>query len=539
MINRKIILGFVLVWMVALSWGCGGSQQAAEAPQAGATPVDSTAKAADTSKPAEPTNPAREKFSTLSKSLDDLAAGNPVDQSALEKSLKEVLSIDPKFSPARFNLGVLKEIAGDRDGAKKIYEDILDDDADFAPAAENVAAFYVDAGEASRAQAVYERIVAKDPLNQTSRLALARLLLQQKQYQQAIELCRQVLQRQADAIEAFRVLAHAYQQIGNIPMSELIIGRGLKLSKDDVELHFLAAQIMLNRGDLTAGVDKLKQLVRIDPKNLKVRAQLGSIALSYRDYGNAAQQYEVISKEQPTNMNAQIALAVAYKGLGRFEQSEKIYQQVLQKDPNSLDSMWNLGVLYHRHLGKYDEASAMYRKFKAQANPGDSQVAQVDTMVKDIERVKNDMAANKARQEKEQKKKEALASVCADVAAGKKPKAEAIGDDQERIETAWQLMVAAQTAVQSGDAAGGEVQTACAFAVVPEKSKEGGQACGQMRVMWAQILYQLNRLDDALTTIRAGIKCDPANPDAQVIEQQLVELIAQQKTDGAPAPSPQ
>ena len=46
-----------------------------------------------------------------------------------------------------------------------------------------------------------------------------------------------------------------------------------------------------------------------------------------------------------------------------------------------------------------------------------------------------------------------------------------------------------------------------------------------MHIMWTQILYQLNKLEDAMTSIKAARKCDPENPDAKLIEQQLQELI--------------
>jgi tetratricopeptide (TPR) repeat protein len=429
-------------------------------------------------------------------------------------------------------------------GAADAYEKLADEDPDFAPAVENVAAEKVRAGDVAGAMAVYQRLIAKYPKNMTSRLALARIYASQQKYTEAIDLCREVLQRQADAMEAFRVLAESYNAIGNTPMAELIIGRGLKASKTDVDLHYLLAQIFLDRDDLPNGVAKLKEVVRMDPKRLKVRAQLAEIAQSYRDFGNAAQQYEAILKERPEVVPVQIDLAVAYKGLGRYDAAEKIYQGVLGKDGGNAEALWNVGVLYHRHLNRYDDAIASFKRFKEVAKAGDDKVGQVDGLLAEITKLKTDQAAQREREERERKKKEAVEAACAAVAAKKAPDGAAIGNDQERVEVAWQLMANAQQVIQNGDVPGGEAAVQCAFGILPDSPAAQTGACAPMRVMWTQILYQLGRVDDAMASIKEALKCDPKNPDAQLIDQQLKDLAAQQPPpdaggQAAPPPAPQ
>lgn len=512
--------------------GCGGSS--APPPR-----VEEKPAAAAPEQGPSASEKAQARYADLSAAIEKLGEGKPVDGAWLEVQLKEVLALDSKHAGARFNLAALHEARGDKEGARKIYEQIHAELPDFAPAAENIAAELIGKGEVQRAVGIYRDIVAKDPKNMTSRLALARIAYTEKQYDEAIELCRQVLQRQADALEAFRVLAQSYKAVGNLPMAELIISRGLKVDKDDVKLHFLLAQILLERGDLAGGVNKLKYIITQDPKWLRVRGQLADIALSYRDYGNASQQFEAVLKEQPQNRAAKVGLAVSYKGLGRYEQAEKLYKELLGANGSDVEALWNLAVLYHRHLSRYDDAVAMYKKAKEAGGPGDQQLAEVDTLVQEVDKLKSDLAAAKAREEAERKRREALESACAAVAAGEKPNAEAIGNEQERVEVGWQLMVTAQAMVQEAVNTGATTEPAealvkCAYAIVPETPKANAEACAPMRVMWTQILYQLGRLEDALASVRAGLKCDPENPDAQLIEQQLLELIQQQ---GAAAPA--
>lgn len=516
---RWMFAGSMMVFAAA----CGG----------GSTAETGAAKAGTTTADDKPTGPsnveqAQAKFAALTDNVDKVGEGKSVDAAWLESQLNEVLALDPKHKAARFNLAVLKEQRGDAAGAREIYQKLYKEAPEFAPAAENVAADMIANGDTQKAMQIYRDVAQKDPKDTTSRLALARIAVREKRYEEAIELCRQVLQRDGAALEAFRILAESYRAQGNLPMAELIVARGLKVHKDDAQLHTTLAQIMFEKNDLAGGVNQLKLAVADDPKSVKVRGQLADIALQYRDFGNASQNFEAIVKEQPQNKGAKVGLAVSYKGLGRYDQAETLYKEVLAQNPDDVDATWNLAVLYHRHLNKYDEAVALYRKAHKAAGPGDAGMADVDTLIADAERQKNDQVAMRAREEAERKRKEAVDAVCGAVAAKKKPDFDAIGDEQERVGAAWSLMVEAQSMLQEGDAskvAPAEANVTCAFAMVPETPKANTEACAPMHIMWTQILYQLGRNDDAMKTIKEARKCDPENPDAKLIEQQLDELI--------------
>src|SRR5262249_42744108 len=151
-----------------------------------------------------------------------------------------------------------------------------------------------------------------------------------------------------------------------------------------------------------------------------------------------------------------------------YDQADKVYQSVLAADPDNVDVLWNLAVLYHRNLNKYDDAIAIYTKYKGAAPPGDDKAGEVDKLVAGIQKVKSDQKAQQERADREKKKAEAIEAACAAVRENKKPAAEAIGNDSERSEVAWQLVVNAQGAMQNNDIPGGEALMKCALAIIPE-----------------------------------------------------------------------
>lgn len=507
----------------------------ASSTSSGARAGSATSVAAVADGSASEAQQAEAKYVAVSTRLGQLPPGAAVDPQWLTAEMQAVVDLDPGHAAARFNLAVLTEHRGDHAAARRLYQSIHESQEDFIPAAENLAAFMAESDEIAAARALYERVIAKDPANVTGRLGLARLELRAGRYKQAIGLCRKALQRKADALEAFRIMAVAYRQQKNQPMAELVAGRGLRVAKNDPALHYTLAQILLARGDVVNGVAGLKKVVGLRPSWLQARADLGTLALKYRDFGTAAQQFEAIVKEAGGNDAARVSLAVAYKGLGRFSEAEAIYKKILAQQQENLDVLWNLAVLYHHHLNRYAEAVKSYKLYEKLAGSGDKRKGRVAALVRGINKAKNDRAKQEARAQREERRKQAVDAVCSAVAKGRPARkaAKAIGNDEERIEVAWQLFLQGEQSIGGGDLVPGEASMACAFAVLPQSPLAKTSACAPMKVKFTRLLYNLGRLEDAARVIKEALVCDAANPDAVLIKQQLSELRA-----AAAQPSP-
>ena len=502
--------------------GCGGG--ASKKSSAPVVAVGETTAEQETPK-SENAAKAAALFAEFSEKVDTVEKGKAVDKQWVEQQLRAVVALDPEHSAARFGLAVLDEADGRSDQAKSVYEDILAEDPTFAPAQENLARFVAEGGDLDKAEEIYRKIVAADPTNTTSRLALARIVYQGKKHREAIKLCRQALQRKADAIEAFRVLALSYIALGNRSMAELIIGRGLKVDDKDRELQYALARILLARDDVAEGVAKLKEIIAIDPEWARPRSELAQIALNYQDFGNASRHYERLAKDHPSDRGVQMNLAITYKGLGRFDKAEEIYQALLKADDSDADVHWNLGVLYHRHLARFDDAIAMYSK--AKTKNGDL-TRKVDRLVKRIAKEKKNLAAAEARAEKEKQREEALQAVCAASSEGKSSGSEIlgkIGGEQERMGLAFGLLEEAFAGLQQGTKVQAQSRVSCAFALVAPDSPSGKTNSAILRLEWTKVLYQLGDSQAALKTIREALRLDPENPEAKLIEQQLLEII--------------
>lgn len=504
---------------------CGSTPTPAPVAGSQATPAENLTETPRVADQAE------DKFSRLSASIDSMAQGDPVDASWLERELKEVLRLAPRHPQARFNLAKIQELKGEIAGARAVYAELHQDDPAFAPAAEEVARQYLADGDLERAVELYRRNVEKDAKNLTSRLALARIFLEQGSRAKSIKLCREVLQRDAKSVEAFRVLAQSFYENQNLPMAELVVGRGLKIHPRDTQLQYTLAQVLFAGGDLVGGVSKLKEVIALDPKGLRARAELAGIAFEYRDYANAAQQYEAIVKEGTASKSVRLALAVSYSGMGRSDQAETLFRELLTQKSDDIDVQWNFANLLYRR-GEYAGAIGLLTEVKKADEPKLSE--QAATLLDKVRREKDDAAAQAERRAREEARSKAISAACGAVASKRPINAEAIGNVQERVEAAWQLIVEAQQLFQAGKGTEGESRILCAFGILPDNEGVRKEACAPMRVTWTQMLFELGRVEDALENTREGLKCDAENPELLLIEQQLLEILANQ--GGQPAP---
>jgi tetratricopeptide (TPR) repeat protein len=472
---------------------------------------------------------AEKAFDELSKELVRKMEKKSLSLKWWQEELEELADDYPDHAPIRYNLALLN-MGADEDISQVWGKlaNLYDGDSDFVPGREAHAVALMQAGNFNGAAEILQNVVKKDAQNITGRELLALAYEQLGKRRKTISLCQEILQQQADHIRAFHILARNYVAMGNLPSAELVVGRGLKIEPNSAQLHATAAKILWNRKNVVGAVAKYKEVVRLMPEWLDARARLAEIALSYRDFGTAAQNYGAILKLVPDDTNTKIALAVSYKGQGRYADAERIYMGILAGDADNLDALWNLGVLSHRHLNKFDEAVKAYKRYSKLCPDRDARKKRIRSLVTEALKSRNDRTAELVRVENEQAKQKAIDGACVAISTNKFQAglAEAIGSEDERIAAAWSLLTVASESMQAGEQAKGDKMIACAFGILPKTSKAQKSACAPMRVMWTRdILYPLGRLEDALKCIEGALVCDKENPDAQLIHDQLRELV--------------
>jgi tetratricopeptide (TPR) repeat protein len=171
----------------------------------------------------------------------------------------------------------------------------------------------------------------------------------------------------ASAILAFLLASQTHKQIRYWQDSIQLFSRSIQVTNNNwVMLNSLGAALS-RAGRHTEAAPYLERALEINPQNAKALFNLGNIRFYQERWHEAAKLFERSLALTP-NYQAQYNLAVTYKRNGNVEQAKNTYLLLLEKHPQHIPSLINLGRIY-REEGKHAQAIACYR-LAQQVDPG-------------------------------------------------------------------------------------------------------------------------------------------------------------------------
>ncbi len=141
----------------------------------------------------------------------------------------------------------------------------------------------------------------------------------------------------------------------------------------------------LPNAEAQARIGRIEAAVLNDPKNHDAWAALGNEYFDSHQYQKAVDAYSRALALKPIDPNVLTDQGVMYRELGQFEKAIANFRQANKLDPNHLQSLINLGVVYSSNLNKPDEAAKAWNKIIALA-PTSEQAAQARQMLSQLKK---------------------------------------------------------------------------------------------------------------------------------------------------------
>ncbi len=113
----------------------------------------------------------------------------------------------------------------------------------------------------------------------------------------------------------------------------------------DAAARFSRAQALFAGGDADGAWTEASALLSRGDAPPGLRVFLGSVASARGDHGGAVRLLESALRRRPGSLEARRELALAYYGLGRKGGAIRVYQELLELDPEDGESMFNLAAL--------------------------------------------------------------------------------------------------------------------------------------------------------------------------------------------------
>jgi tetratricopeptide (TPR) repeat protein len=307
------------------------------------------------------------------------ASAKAPDNPALERKYDAVRQADPRLAEADFNLAVLAERQGKREQAYVLYRSALDKKPSLKPAAEALARITQEQGDIPSAIAQWTDIAQKFPDDAGSRVALAELYRRGSDHDRALDFARQALIRDPKSLPAYKVMLRSHLDRKQYALAKLVGLRALKIDDKDPDLYVALGDIQLAEGQPDLAAIQFKKALEVRPDNPGALTELARLGLADQDYAAAEVSLRRLVETGAATAEVQLALGVAYKGLGQPDKALAAYDAAEHLNGRLAAIYLDRGILLQRLKGSPDRALEQYKRYVELIGgegqlPGDSPV---------------------------------------------------------------------------------------------------------------------------------------------------------------------
>jgi len=207
-------------------------------------------------------------------------------------------------------------------------------------------------------------------------------LIKSDSYDQAIAICRHVLEHFPKHITSYRLLGEACLEKGDYVEAANLFKRVLSVDLEDVIAYVGLGIIYDEQGALEEAIWQLERAFELTPGNAEIRAELqrlyhgrdgtapprlkltpaalGRLYLKEELYQRAVDEFKRVLEDDPERADIQVALAEALWWSDQRREAAKVCEDILEKFPNSLKANLILGETL-LNSGREEEGQALLR----------------------------------------------------------------------------------------------------------------------------------------------------------------------------------
>jgi len=298
-----------------------------------------------------------------------IAAEVPNCEVALKK-MGTAIKIIPEYNTpeVQYNMGLCMLKGEQFDEAEEIFQALYKQFPENEAYVMGLGRIMATRREFKKALTMYDEFLKRKPRSIDVRANFATMLRINKQNDDALFQCREVFIQDPSHPGAFNNMALIFYDQGKVGLAKMVLYNGIEAQKnvrkvEDPSLYVNLGVINMDQGDFLGALASFKRARDIDRNNLGANLNLGNIALQNFDYPFAEECYNSALIWDPANVDAKFGLAIAYRGNGKLDESEKMYLDLLKKDPKNPKLLWNLLVLYYDFKKDKKKSDPIVKRF--------------------------------------------------------------------------------------------------------------------------------------------------------------------------------
>lgn len=190
-------------------------------------------------------------------------------------------------------------------------------------------------GERDKAMAAYDQALALDPENVLVRLGRVRMLVQQREYQQALDDAAALVKAYPDNAEAQLTKAELHRQLKQLDEAEAHFAKAKELAPGNVRGYVGLALVHVAQGKTDEALADVKEM-RARFKDIPFASYIHALAAYQKgDLDTANEQLQLVLRAIPDQTQAQLLYGVVNYAQGKYQLAEdylaRIYSQLPQE----------------------------------------------------------------------------------------------------------------------------------------------------------------------------------------------------------------
>lgn len=260
------------------------------------------------------------------------------------KFFQLVANIDSKRTEAYFQISMANLQLGNTEIAEKGFLSVLQITPEDYSTRLNLGIMYFDSGKTDQAKTEFQYIIDRDKSKRYAVEAKKRMNL------------------------LHSLLADKALKSGNIEAGLAEYEQALSYFSANTKASFTRGMIFVKQKKYAEAQKEFESVIQFSPKNIQARVNLGNIYEKQTLFSEAAEQYEIVVQLDKKGKAGRFAASKwkITKGRGlwkekRLTESEKIFEEVTQEQPNNSQAFAFLGIL-QSSKGKLRKAARSYQR---------------------------------------------------------------------------------------------------------------------------------------------------------------------------------
>jgi tetratricopeptide (TPR) repeat protein len=360
---------------ILVAAGCGGTRKTGGG-------------GSDTAAPAlPPADPAALRH--FDRGLRAIKLGGPEAYIKARPRFEKAVAADKNLWEAHHNLGAIAFVEGDDEAAVEAFSAALEINPVNVATRLARAEVHRRLGNTKKARDDYRAAIKVDADNARAYARLASLHRSTRDYSDGLEVIREALVEVGGAPEIYVEQGLLYLAQGRDGLAELVLLKAVELNKQEPAIYNALALVSMARGKDQEAFNYFDTASNLDPDYLDARFNRASVFMDSGNYAGAREELSYIVSKRPDDLEARVALGVAHRGLGEYDQARKVWEGVIdaarRRSRVSGDALWNLAVLEMDFVKNEKKAAQALRRYKSGAGRKHSKRKAADERISELE----------------------------------------------------------------------------------------------------------------------------------------------------------